>query len=74
MIFPTQSVMIGDARMLGQTKSRNVTISIHDATPETLILIGKTLGNELPLSISAINVNVRGGLLNGTVQLSVWGM
>ncbi len=73
-LFPNQSIGISDAKILGQTKSRTITISFTDASPDTLILIGDTLGDNLPLSIAAMNVSVRSGLLNGSVQLSVWGI
>lgn len=73
-IFPNQAVSISDPKILGQTKSRTITINFADASPDTLMLIGNTLGASLPLSISAMNVTVRSGLLNGSVQLSVWGI
>jgi len=68
------SIMISDSKIFGQTKSRIVTINFTDVSPDTLVLIGDTLGSNLPLAISAINVNVRNGLLSGSVQLSVWGI
>ena len=74
LLFPDEAVTISDPRILGQTKSRTVTINLVDASPDTLVLIGNTLGNHLPLSIAAMNVSVSGGLLNGSVQLSVWGI
>ncbi len=74
LLFPNQSVSISDPKILGQTKSRTITINFSDASPDTLMLIGNTLGDKLPLSIAAMNVGVRSGLLNGNVQLSVWGI
>lgn len=74
LLFPNQAIGISDSKVLGQTKSRTLTISFTDASPDTLILIGDTLGDNLPLSIAAMNVSVRSGLLNGSVQLSVWGI
>lgn len=73
-LFPNRSVSIGDPKMLGQTQSRTITINFADASPDTLTLIGNALGSDLPLSISAMNFSVRSGLLNGNVQLSVWGI
>lgn len=73
-LFPNQSVNISDPRIFGQTQSRTVTINFADASPDTLALIGDTLGDNLPLSISTINVSARNGLLNGSIQLSVWGI
>ncbi|MBS0349627.1 MAG: hypothetical protein JSR33_00330 [Proteobacteria bacterium] len=74
LLFPDQSITIGDPKIWGLTKSRSITINFSNASPDTLVLIGDTLGEKLPLSIAAIDVNVRNGLLNGNVQLSVWGI
>lgn len=73
-LFPNQAVSIGDPKIFGQTKSRIVTINFADASPDTLMLIGDTLGESLPLSISTMSLTVHSGLLNGSVQLSVWGI
>ena len=73
-IFPSQAVSISDPKIFGQTKSRMITINLVDASPDTLVLIGNTLGDNLPLSIAAMNVSFRSGLINGSVQLSVWGI
>jgi hypothetical protein len=74
LLFPEQMVNISDARIFGETRSRTITINLSEASPDTLVLIGGTLGDHLPLSIAAMNVNVNKGLINGSVQLSVWGI
>jgi hypothetical protein len=73
-LFPEEMVNISDVRSLGQTKARTITVNFTNASPDTLILIGDTLGDNLPLEITAMNVSMNSGLLNGNVQLSVWGV
>lgn len=72
-VFPDQVVNISDIKQFGLTKSRTLTINLANVSPDVLVLIGKTLGN-LPLSITAINVNLHTGLISGSIQLSVWGI
>jgi hypothetical protein len=73
LLFPNQAVTISELKVSGQTQARTLNIRFVDASPDILELLGRTLGNELPLSIAMINIDVLGGLLNGSVQLSVWG-
>ncbi len=72
-IFLNQTISVSDLKILGQTKLRTLTINLTDATPDTLLLIGNTVGG-LPLSVTGMNVSLRSGLLYGSVQLSVWGI
>jgi hypothetical protein len=72
-MFMNQNISISEPRIFGMTKLRTLTINLTDATPDTLLLIGKTVGG-LPLSVTGMNVSLRSGLLYGSVQLSVWGI
>lgn len=72
-LFLDQTIGISEPKILGQTKLRTLTINLTDATPDTLVLIGNTVGG-LPLSVTGMNVSLRSGLLYGSVQLSVWGI
>ncbi len=73
-LLKDQVITVGDVKEFGKTKTRNITINLKDISPDVLALVGDTLGNNLPLSITAINVNVNNGMLKGTIQLSVWGI
>ena len=73
-MFPNQVINLSDVKQFGLTKSRVITINLTDVSPDVLTFIGKNIGNDLPLSITAVNVNVRTGLLSGSIQLSVWGI
>ncbi len=47
-------------------------IHLTDSSPQTLLLVGNRL-HDLPISITHIELNLKPGIINGTINLSAWG-
>lgn len=47
-------------------------INLTNSSPQTLLLIGSRL-HDLPISMTHIELNLKPGMINGTINLSAWG-
>ena len=67
-----QAVSLDAYQQYGKVKETQLTIHLDSASPELLDLVSRALSN-LPLELKSVDVNLRSGLMSGTIQLSVWG-
>lgn len=68
-----KSVLIGSSQTIGTMQKTDVTVNLHNISPSVLMLVGEEFGN-LPLSLKSASVRLQtGGLLEGSIQLTVWG-
>lgn len=71
-VLPQRSVSLGTSTALPYYKSTTLSIQLTAVSPDVLILIGKQLAN-LPVQLNAVQLTINGGLLSGTIQLTVYG-
>lgn len=71
-LLHARSVQLGESETYGEAKKTPFSINLKQATPEVLSLIAKQLDN-LPLALLSIDLRFNDGLIDGTIQLSVWG-
>ena len=54
------------------SKEARISIQFKDLSPEMLSMIGEEF-DDLPVKLSAVNAEMKQGVLKGSIQLSVWG-
>lgn len=71
-IIPGKSVSISGTKNQAAYKATAITISFEKGSPIVLALIGKALQG-LPVTFQSSAITINGGLLSGTIQLTVLG-
>lgn len=71
-IMPERSVSINTIAKYPMYKSATITISVNDASPDILILIGREL-HDLPVKLLNTHISINNGMLSGTIQLLALG-
>lgn len=66
------AVSLGETRQRGDVRATRLTIHLDEVSPELLDLVGREL-NHLPLALTSVDITIHSGLMNGIIQLSVWG-
>lgn len=73
-IVDDDGLLVGDAEPHGQAQEIKIILNLNGMSPSLLVLIGRILGNDLPISIDNVQLSEdNSNLLNGTIQFSVWG-
>ena len=72
VLLHEKGVTIGETRQIGKMRALDITLTIHDAAPELLNIMAREFRGR-PLVITQAEVSVQHGLLNGSIQLSIWG-
>jgi len=66
------AVALSDTKQYGQVEKTSISIELKEVSPALLDLVGTQLKG-LPVTLSAVDLNFQQDLINGTIQLSVWG-
>ena len=67
-----QAVSLGASQRQGDVRKTQLTIRLESVSPEVLDLVNREL-KHLPLELTSVDIYLRSGLMNGTIQLSAWG-
>jgi len=67
-----QAVNLGSSLQRGNVQETLLTIRLEGVSPDLLDLVSREL-SDLPVELQSVNLNLRSGLMSGTIQLSVWG-
>lgn len=71
-VLATGAVHIDSSGPHGDMQETKFTLDIQELSPDLLDLVGQELG-DLPLSLSSIDLRLKDGLIDGKIQLSLWG-
>lgn len=71
-LLQEKSIDVSETKMIDGMKQMNLTINLKNVSPDVLDLVGRELV-DLPLALSQIDVTLQSGLINGSIQLSLWG-
>lgn len=71
-VLTATAVHVGASQQYGLMQETRFTLDLNKLSPDLLDLIGQEL-EDLPLSLSSIDLRLQDGLIDGKIQLSVWG-
>lgn len=71
-LLAKRSVQIDGTEEKGSTKVVQLSVNMSKVSPEIIELIGEEFKN-LPIVINSMDLQLNAGLIEGTIQLSVWG-
>ncbi len=72
-IMPQHVVAITGQSREGGAEKMNLTIRLAHTSPTQLMLIARTL-RDLPVELQAVDVQLKTGLMIGTIRIAVWGI
>lgn len=67
-----KNITLSQSTIHGNITEMPLTINLTDASPQTLLLISAQL-RQLPLSLTSMELNLKPGIINGTINISAWG-
>lgn len=71
-LLAADAIHVGSVRQDGELQATSIKLTIHALSPDLLALVGEEFKN-LPLTLSSADLSIEDGLINGTIQLSLWG-
>ena len=71
-VLANDAVHINATRRHGSVNETQMTLDLRALSPDLLDLIGHEF-DDLPISLSSINMHFRNGLIDGKIRLSLWG-
>ncbi len=71
-VLKVDAIHVDSTHQRGTMQETKFTLNLKQLSPDLLDLVGQEL-EDLPLSLSSIDLQLKDGLIDGTVQLSVWG-
>jgi hypothetical protein len=66
------AIHVDSSHQSGLLQETKFTLDLKELSPDLLDLVGQEL-EDLPLSLSSIDLRLQDGLIDGKIQLSVWG-
>lgn len=71
-LLAADAMHFGSVQQDGKLQTASIKLTIHALSPDLLALVGEEFEN-LPLTLSSADLSIEDGLINGTIQLSLWG-
>lgn len=71
-ILTSDAVHVEESLPQGNMQETKFTLELKELSPDLLDLVGREL-EDLPLSLSSIHIHLEDGLIDGQIQLSLWG-
>lgn len=71
-ILSDKGVQLGATTKMGNFAQTSLTLNVSDVSPDTLLIISRTL-QDLPIIMTGCTFNIRDGLLAGTIKIQVVG-
>jgi hypothetical protein len=71
-VLTTGAVHVDSSGQHGGMQVTKFTLDLTELSPDLLDLIGQEL-EDLPLSLSSVDLRLQNGLIDGKIQLSLWG-
>lgn len=71
-VLVDNSIHVEGKQKQGGVTETQMTLDLKSLSPDLLVLIGQEL-NDLPVSLSSVNMHLNNGLIDGKIQLSLWG-
>jgi hypothetical protein len=71
-LLENKVVELGNSEAHGGAEATPMTINLNKTSPEIIDLLGRELEN-LPLELKSVDISFKDGLIDGSIQLFVWG-
>lgn len=73
-VLDDDALFVSPAEIHGDAQQIKITLNLNGVSPALLLIIGRILGNDLPVAVDRVQLTEDdSNLLNGTIQFSVWG-
>lgn len=71
-VLTHRAIHVHESHKHGAMREIRVTLDVEQLSPDLLDLVGQEL-DDLPISLSAIDLRITDGLIEGKIDLSLWG-
>lgn len=71
-VLTADAIHVQSSRQQGVMQETRFTLDLKELSPDLLDLVGREL-EDLPLSLSSVHLRLKDGLIDGQIELSLWG-